>query len=76
MFLLGGDEIKFLCKSNFVVVLIYYDMIKLFFYVRKVCVSFRLFLVVIVGVVLCLRVLFDVVEMFKCRYDEIFSFWI
>ena len=69
----GGDETKFSCKSNPAVVPIYHDMTKPFFYARKVRVSFRSFLVAIAGVALRSRASFDVVEMSKCRHDEIFS---
>lgn len=69
----GGDETKLSCKSNPAVVPIFHDMTKPFFYVRKVRVRFRSLLVAIAGVALRSRASFDVVEMSKCRPDEIFS---
>ncbi|XP_044175227.1 pappalysin-1-like [Acropora millepora] len=69
----GGDETKLSCKSNPAVVPIFHDMTKPFFYVRKVRVRFRSLLVAVAGVALRSRASFDVVEMSKCRPDEIFS---
>ena len=69
----GGDETKLSCKTNPSVIPIHHDMTEPFFYVRKVRVSFKSYLIGIAGVALRSRAHFDVVEMSKCRPDEIFS---
>lgn len=69
----GGDETKLSCKTNPAVVPIYHDMTAPFFYVNKVRISFKSYLVAIAGVALRSRASFDVVEMSRCRPDEIFS---
>ena len=69
----GGEETKLSCKINPAVIPIYHDMTEPFFYVSKVRVSFKSYLIAIAGVALRTRAHFDVVEMSKCGPDEIFS---
>ena len=69
----GGDETKLSCKTNPAVIPVHHDMTQPFFYVRKVRISFKSYLIGVAGVALRSRAQFDVVEMSKCGPDEIFS---
>ena len=55
------------------VIPVYHDMTEPFFYVRKVNISFTSPLVSIAAVALRSRAQFDVVEMARCKSDEVFS---
>lgn len=69
----GNKETKLTCKANPTVIPVLHDMTEPFFYVRKVRVSFKSYLISIAGVALRSRAHFDVVEMSKCKPDEVFS---
>ena len=69
----GNKETKLSCKTNPSVIPVLHDMTEPFFYVRKVRVSFKSYLISVAGVALRSRAHFDVVEMSKCKPDEVFS---
>jgi len=69
----GNKETKLSCKTNPIVIPVLHDMTEPFFYVRKVRVSFKSYLISVAGVALRSRAHFDVVEMSKCKPDEVFS---
>ena len=69
----GNKETKLSCKTNPIVIPVLHDMTEPFFYVGKVRVSFKSYLISVAGVALRSRAHFDVVEMSKCKPDEVFS---
>lgn len=69
----GNQRTNVSCKTNPEVIPVYHDMTEPFFYVRKVNISFTSPLVSIAAVALRSRAQFDVVEMARCKSDEVFS---
>ena len=69
----GSKDTKISCKTNPAVIPVHHDMTEPFFYVGKVRISFTSPFISIAGIALRSRAQFDVVEMSKCKPDEVFS---